>query len=104
MKRKLAEADLLKRTFLYAGTAAPDSPRRLRPLAKQKRPTSLRPSRRISKPGPSELLIKVQATALNPEYWKIRKHGILAEKYPAVLGWDAAGIVEEIGEGVTGFA
>jgi len=58
----------------------------------------------IPKPGPGELLVKVQATALNPADWKIQKYAIAIEKYPAVLGWDAAGIVEEIGEGVAGFA
>lgn len=54
-------------------------------------------------PGPGELLVKVEATALNPVDWKIQAYGIFIEEYPTILGTDAAGLVEEIGEGVTGF-
>ncbi|KAH7921596.1 GroES-like protein [Leucogyrophana mollusca] len=55
-------------------------------------------------PGPGEVLIKVQAAALNPSDAKIAKLGIFVEHYPAVLGSDGAGVVEEVGEGVTTFA
>ncbi|KAJ3516569.1 hypothetical protein NLJ89_g1035 [Agrocybe chaxingu] len=55
------------------------------------------------KPGPGEILIKVQSAALNPADWKIRKFGVIVEEYPAVLGIDIAGDVEELGEGVTDF-
>ena len=55
----------------------------------------------IPKPGPGEVLYKVQAAALNPVDWKIAAFGFLVEKFPAVLGGDGAGIVEEVGEGVT---
>jgi len=57
----------------------------------------------IYKPGPGEILIKVQATSLNPVDWKIQKYGAFIEKFPAVLGTDVAGDVEELGEGVTEF-
>ncbi|KAF8072227.1 chaperonin 10-like protein [Lyophyllum atratum] len=60
--------------------------------------------RHISKPGPGELLVKVLATALNPLDWKIQKYGFYVTEYPAVLGADAAGEVEEVGEGVTAFS
>lgn len=55
----------------------------------------------VPKPGPGEILVKIQAAALNPVDWKVWKHNIHLEKYPAVLGVDIAGDVEEVGEGVT---
>ncbi|KZT64849.1 GroES-like protein [Daedalea quercina L-15889] len=55
----------------------------------------------VPKPGSGEVLIKVQATALNPVDWKIQVLGLFIEEFPAILGGDAAGIVEEVGEGVT---
>lgn len=54
-------------------------------------------------PGPGEILIKVQSAALNPVDWKIQKFDVLIDGYPAVLGSDIAGDVEEVGEGVTDF-
>ncbi|KAG1863448.1 GroES-like protein [Suillus tomentosus] len=60
-------------------------------------------SRKIPKPGPGEVLVKLQATALNPLDAKIHRDGTFVDSYPAVLGTDGAGIVEEIGEGVTKF-
>ena len=58
----------------------------------------------VPKPGVGELLIKVQATALNPVDWKIQAYGLFIDVFPAILGSDGAGTVEEVGEGVTGFA
>jgi NADPH:quinone reductase-like Zn-dependent oxidoreductase len=57
----------------------------------------------IYKPGPGQVLIKIQATSLNPVDWKIQKYGVFVENYPAILGTDVAGDVEEVGEGVTEF-
>jgi NADPH:quinone reductase-like Zn-dependent oxidoreductase len=59
--------------------------------------------RKIPKPGPGEVLVKLQATALNPFDAKVHRDGIFVDSYPAVLGTDGAGIVEDIGEGVTKF-
>jgi len=52
-----------------------------------------------------ELVVKVQASALNPLEWKIQAYGLFIpdEKYPVVLGVDVAGDVEDVGEGVVGF-
>lgn len=55
------------------------------------------------KPGPGELLVKIEAAGLNPVDWKIQKYGIFVEDYPAIIGTDVAGIVEEVGEGVGTF-
>ena len=57
----------------------------------------------VPKPGPGEILVKIKTAALNPADWKIQKYGVVAEKYPAILGFDIAGDVEEIGEGVAEF-
>jgi NADPH:quinone reductase-like Zn-dependent oxidoreductase len=57
----------------------------------------------VPKPGPGEIIIKIKTAALNPVDWMIQKYGILVEKYPAILGFDIAGDVEEISEGVTEF-
>lgn len=62
----------------------------------------------LTKPEPEadEVLIKIQAAAVNPIDWKLR-YGYLKEKlsfeFPIVLGWDAAGIVEKVGEDVDAF-
>ncbi|PSR72330.1 hypothetical protein PHLCEN_2v11778 [Hermanssonia centrifuga] len=58
----------------------------------------------IPKPGPGELLVEIHATALNPVDWKIQVYGYFIQDFPAVLGTDAAGVVKELGEGVTSFA
>jgi len=57
----------------------------------------------IYKPGPGELLVKVKSTSLNPIDWKVQKDGLIVTEFPAILGTDIAGDVEEVGEGVTEF-
>ncbi|KAK7049305.1 hypothetical protein VNI00_005906 [Paramarasmius palmivorus] len=61
-------------------------------------------TRDVQKARAGELLVKIKATALNPVDWAIQAHGIILENYPSILGIDIAGDVEEIGEGVEGFA
>lgn len=59
----------------------------------------------VPRPGKNEVLVKIQASAVNPLDLKI-KHGHAAHaqtKFPAVLGIDMAGIVEELGENVSRF-
>ena len=55
--------------------------------------------------GPGQVRIKVQAASLNGIDWKARV-GYLSGGKPldgvGYLGWDAAGVVDEVGEGVTG--
>jgi NADPH:quinone reductase-like Zn-dependent oxidoreductase len=54
-----------------------------------------------------EILIKVIATAINPIDWKVRQ-GLLKDidphDFPLILGWDFAGVVENIGNDVTTFS
>lgn len=60
--------------------------------------------KKTPQPGPGELLVKIEVAGLNPIDWKIQKYGIYLEDYPLILGNDVAGIVEEVGQGVSGFA
>src|SRR5579863_3935973 len=57
-------------------------------------------------PGHDEVLIKVYAAAVNPVDWKMRA-GHMKEvfplTFPATLGWDVSGTVEEAGDNVTQF-
>ncbi len=55
------------------------------------------------KPGAHDLLVEVQAIAVNPVDCKIRKNVAPPDGQPKILGWDAAGIVREVGESVQGF-
>ncbi|WP_243740633.1 NADP-dependent oxidoreductase [Streptomyces sp. 8K308] len=55
------------------------------------------------KPGPSELLIAVRASGLNPTDWKHRSSRLFLNRLPLVLGWDVSGVVEAVGYGVTLF-
>ncbi len=55
-------------------------------------------------PGPTEVLIRVRAAGVNPVDWKTRARGGFLGQPPFTVGWDVAGVVEEIGRGVTRFA
>jgi NADPH2:quinone reductase len=53
-------------------------------------------------PGPGQILVAVKATSVNPVDTKIRRAGAWARvPMPAILGYDAAGVVAELGTGVT---
>lgn len=52
------------------------------------------------KPGPGELLIAVKAVALNPADHIMRSTGLFLPPHPTVIGFDMAGLVVEVGEGV----
>ena len=59
------------------------------------------------KPGPTEVLVRVNAAGINPVDWKTRNgsgvYGFFDPNRPMVLGWDVAGEVFETGPGVTRF-
>lgn len=50
---------------------------------------------------PGQVLIEVKAVGLNPVDYKLAISGYPTWTYPHVLGLDVAGIVREVGEGVT---
>ena len=50
-----------------------------------------------------DLLVEVKAISVNPVDTKVRAPKDQVESEPKILGWDAAGIVVEVGEGATGF-
>ena len=55
-------------------------------------------------PGPTEVLVRVAASGVNPVDWKVRARGGFLGEPPFTVGWDVAGAVEELGRGVTRFA
>lgn len=59
-------------------------------------------------PGPGEVLIRVAAAGVNPIDWKTRKgqgnSGAFADGETMILGWDTAGEIVEVGDGVGSFA
>ncbi|KJA25109.1 hypothetical protein HYPSUDRAFT_161272 [Hypholoma sublateritium FD-334 SS-4] len=57
----------------------------------------------IPTPGPGEIRVKILSSSLNPVDWKIQKHGIFLDEFPAILGSDIAGEVDELGPGVKEF-
>jgi NADPH:quinone reductase-like Zn-dependent oxidoreductase len=55
-------------------------------------------------PGPGEIRVAVAAAAVNPIDWKIRSGAmaqVMTVELPRIIGSDAAGVVDELGEGVT---
>ncbi|ALC83776.1 MULTISPECIES: zinc-binding alcohol dehydrogenase family protein [Bacillus] len=45
-----------------------------------------------------DLLVKINAISVNPVDTKVRAPKDAIEKEPKILGWDASGVVEEVGE------
>jgi NADPH:quinone reductase-like Zn-dependent oxidoreductase len=57
-------------------------------------------------PEKGEVLVRVEAAAVNPVDWKIREgylREMLPHSMPLIMGWDVSGVVEETGPGVTRF-
>ncbi len=52
-------------------------------------------------PGPGQVRIAVRAAGVNASDWKKRR-GLMDQELPQTLGYEAAGIVDELGPGVTG--
>src|SRR6202046_2571063 len=54
-------------------------------------------------PGPGQVRIAVRAAGVNPSDWKKRR-GLMDEELPQTLGYEAAGVVDELGAGVADVA
>ena len=57
--------------------------------------------------GAEDVLIRVGAAGVNPFDWKVADGILKSERehrFPLILGFDAAGVVERVGAGVTGLA
>ena len=52
-------------------------------------------------PGVGEIRIKVRAAGINASDWK-KRQGLMDQVLPQTLGYEAAGIVDEIGDDVSG--
>lgn len=62
----------------------------------------------VPRPQPEngEVLVRVEAAAVNPVDWKIREgylKEMLPHRLPLIMGWDVSGVVEETGPGMTRF-
>jgi NADPH:quinone reductase-like Zn-dependent oxidoreductase len=58
-------------------------------------------------PGPGQVRIAVRAAGINPIDWKLRAgymHEMMPLVFPTGTGFDAAGVIDALGEGVTGAA
>jgi NADPH:quinone reductase len=53
--------------------------------------------------GRRDVRIVLRAAGVNPVDAKLRAHGTLAGQPPAILGWDGAGVVSDVGADVTRF-
>src|SRR3954452_21814263 len=58
------------------------------------------------RPGADEVVVRMRAAALNPFDWKVidgALRGAVDHRFPLTLGSDGAGVVSEVGDGVTSF-
>lgn len=58
-------------------------------------------------PAVGQVLVRIAASAVNPADWKVREgymKDMMAWTFPVTLGTEFSGVVEALGEGVTGFA
>jgi NADPH:quinone reductase-like Zn-dependent oxidoreductase len=60
----------------------------------------------VQRPRPCarEVLVRVSAAGVNPVDWKTRSDGGFLGEPPFTVGWDLAGVVDEVGPEVTRFA
>ena len=54
-------------------------------------------------PGPGQVRIAVRAAGVNPSDWK-KREGLMDPELPQTMGYEAAGVVDELGEGVADVA
>src|SRR4029078_2382343 len=54
-------------------------------------------------PGPGQVRIAVRAAGVNPSDWK-KREGLMDPELPQTMGYEAAGVVDELGEAVADVA
>ena len=57
--------------------------------------------------GAGEVLIRVRAAGVNPFDWKVAEGALedqMKHRFPLILGFDAAGVIERVGADVTELA
>ena len=54
-------------------------------------------------PGPGQVRIAVRAAGVNPSDWK-KREGLMDPELPQTMGYEAAGVVDEVGEGASDVA
>src|SRR4249919_1236805 len=58
----------------------------------------------VDPPGPAEVLVRLEANGVcHSDAWAM-EHGNWGAPFPMLLGHEGAGLVQEVGEGVTGLA
>ena len=57
----------------------------------------------IPKPIDHDLLVKIEAVSVNPVDFKVRQGIKDPQNPPRILGWDASGVIESVGEKVSRF-
>ena len=54
----------------------------------------------VPQPNAGQVLVKVETAGLNPADWKIHDLDFAVKSYPTIIGFDGAGVVVQLGEGV----
>lgn len=60
----------------------------------------------VPQPGPGNVLVRIACASVNPADWKTREGMLdryISYHFPFVLGFDLAGTIAAVGEGVSGF-
>ncbi|KAJ7682281.1 chaperonin 10-like protein [Mycena polygramma] len=60
-------------------------------------------STEVPSPVKGEVLVRIMSAGLNPANFKQREYDVVIPEYPAVLGDDVAGVIEELGPSVEGW-
>lgn len=61
----------------------------------------------LPQPAPSQVTVDIKGIGVNPVDWKIREgylDGLIPHQFPIIPGWDMAGVVTDVGIGVTSLA
>ncbi|MEU4159449.1 NADP-dependent oxidoreductase [Actinoplanes sp. NPDC026670] len=61
----------------------------------------------VPQPGPGQIRLRVVSAGVNPVDYKIRNGWlaqVFATEFPSTPGWEASGVVDAVGDGVTGLA